>query len=152
MKNKPIIWLIDTSVLLNVMDVPNINQEQRALILNQFKERIERGDTFLLPYAAIVETGNHIAQLKGDYPFIYATKFVAQVKAALNGNSPWKPLKFPTNKDLNSWLDGFPKFASEGIGFADYSMIKEWEEQKPLYTAYSLRIWSLDKGLQGYES
>ena len=151
MKNKPIIWLIDTSVLLNVIDVPNFNQE-RTFILSQFKERIKHGDTFLLPYAAIVETGNHIAQLKGDYKFIYANKFVFQVKAALNGNSPWKPLKFPTYEDLNHWLDGFPKYSSEGIGFADYSMIKEWEDQKVLFPAFSVRIWSLDKGLQGYES
>ena len=151
MKNKPIIWLIDTSVLLNVIDVPNFNQERR-LILSQFKERIERNDTFLLPYAAIVETDNHIAQLKGDYKFIYANKFVSQVKAALNGDTPWKPLKFPTYEDLTTWLDGFPIKASEGIGFADYSMIKEWEEQAALFAAYSVRIWSLDKGLQGYES
>jgi hypothetical protein len=152
MKNKPIIWLIDTSILLNVINMPNINQAERALILSQFRERIEREDTFLLPYAAIVETGNHIAQLKGDYKFIYADKFVKDVKAALNGDSPWKPLKFPTFEALNHWLDGFPKFASEGIGFADYSMIKEWEEQKALFPAYSVRIWSLDNGLQGYES
>ena len=151
MKNKPIIWLIDTSVLLNVIDVPNFNQE-RTRILSNFKAYIERGDTFLLPYAAIVETGNHIAQLKGDYKFIYADKFVNEIKAAINGNSPWKPLKFPTYEDLNNWLAGFPKFASQGIGFADYSIIKEWEEQKSLFAAYSVRIWSLDNGLQGYES
>lgn len=151
MKNKPIIWLIDTSVLLNVIDVPNFNQERR-LILSQFKERIERNDTFLLPYAAIVETGNHIAQLKGDYKFIYANIFTNQVKKALDGDTPWKPLKFPTFDDLATWLGGFPKFASEGIGFADYSMIKEWEQQAALFGAYSVRIWSLDKGLQGYES
>jgi hypothetical protein len=71
MTSKPIIWLIDTSVLLNVIDVPTFNQE-RALILRQFRERIVRGDTFLLPYPAIVETGNHIAQLNGNYKFTYA--------------------------------------------------------------------------------
>jgi hypothetical protein len=151
MKNKPIIWLIDTSVLLNVIDVPSFNQE-RSLILRQFKERIERNDTLLLPYAAIVETGNHIAQLKGDYKFIYAEKFVSQVKGALNGDAPWKPLKFPTYDEWAIWLDGFPTFAGQGIGFADYSMIKEWEQQAALFGAYSVRIWSLDKGLQGYES
>lgn len=61
-------------------------------------------------------------------------------------------MKFPTYEDLSNWLDDFPKFASEGIGFADYSMIKEWEEQKNLFSGHSVRIWSLDRGLQGYES
>lgn len=150
-KEKPIIWLIDTSVLLNVLDVPSFNQE-RDSILREFKIRIECGDTLLLPYAAIVETGNHIAHLTGNYKFTYAEKFVKEVKAALNGNSPWKPLKFPTFEDLNTWLDDFPEYAGKGIGFADYSIIKEWEAQKVLFAAYSVRIWSLDAELQGYES
>ena len=150
-KEKPIIWLIDTSILLNVLDVPGFNQE-RDSILREFKIRIERGDTLLLPYAAIVETGNHIAHLTGNYKFTYAEKFVKEVKAALNGNSPWKPLKFPTFEDLNIWLDNFPEYAGKGIGFADYSIIKEWEAQTELFAAYSVRIWSLDAELQGYET
>lgn len=151
MSKKPIIWLIDTSIFLNVLDVPNFNQD-RTSVLNSFKEYIENDDTFLLPYTTIVETGNHIAQLNGNHKFDFAQKFTNQVKSALNQEIPWKPLEFPTAQHLESWIDDFPNYAGQGIGFADYSLIKEWESQKEMYPAYSVRIWSLDTHLQGYES
>lgn len=33
MKDKPIIWLIDTSVFLNVIDVPGFNQERTHILV-----------------------------------------------------------------------------------------------------------------------
>ena len=57
------IVLIDTSIYLNVLDVPDRNQE-RATVLDIFKQRVKNGDHFLLPMVSILETGNHIAHLK----------------------------------------------------------------------------------------
>lgn len=151
MITKPIIWLVDTSIFLNVLDVPKFNQD-RTNVLSNFKSYIESENTFFLPYATIVETGNHIAQLNGNHKFDYANKFVKEVKSALNQESPWKPLEFPTAEHLANWVDDFPNYAGQGIGFADYSIIKEWELQKMKYPAYSVRIWSLDAQIQGYES
>lgn len=151
MKKRPIIWIMDTSVFTNVLNVPGRNQD-RDEILELFKERIEGNDTFLLPYAAIIETGNHIAQLDGNYKYDYANKFIEQLKLAIEGKAPWKPMKFPTHEDLQNWLADFPAFCGKGIGFGDYSIIKEWEEQKEQFKAYSVRVWTLDDDLKGYES
>ncbi len=132
MKSKPIIWIVDTSVFLNVLKVPGLSQEQ-VQVFSDFEERLKRDDTFLLPYSAIVETGNFIAQLDGNYKYEFALKFIENVKQAIDGSVPWKPLKFPTIEVISSWLDSFPEFAGRGISFGDYSIIKEWEEQKEFF-------------------
>ena len=48
------IVIVDTSVLLNVLDVPAFNQD-RDEILTQFRELLDSGASFLLPMAAIFE-------------------------------------------------------------------------------------------------
>ena len=50
MKKRPLIWIMDTSVFTNVLNIPVRNQN-RDVILELFRERIESDDTFLLPYA-----------------------------------------------------------------------------------------------------
>ena len=57
------IVIVDTSVLLNIMDVPDRNQHKEA-VLNLLGALIEAGDHLFIPMAAIVEVGNHIAQVK----------------------------------------------------------------------------------------
>ena len=57
------IVIVDTSVFLNVLDVPGFNQDREA-DLARFRELIEAGANLLLPIAAIFEAGNHIAQTK----------------------------------------------------------------------------------------
>ena len=56
------IVIVDTSVLLNVLDVPAFNQHRRE-VFAQFNELLDSGASFLLPMAAIFETGDHIADL-----------------------------------------------------------------------------------------
>lgn len=58
------ICLVDTSVFLNILDVPNRNNE-RDEILKKFQEYVELGCSFIIPMATVIETGNHIAQ-NGD--------------------------------------------------------------------------------------
>ena len=71
------ICLIDTSVFLNILNVPRCNEDR----MQNFKEYIELGCTFLLPMATILETGNHIAQ-NGDGTIRRKTAihFVKEVK------------------------------------------------------------------------
>lgn len=55
------VCLIDTSVFLNLLNVPNRNQT-RAEVVASFEEYAENNCTFILPMATILETGNHIAR------------------------------------------------------------------------------------------
>lgn len=150
-KSKPRLWLIDTSVFLNILDVPGFNQH-REEVLSDFKTSIQRGDSFFLPYPCIVETGNHIAQLNGNIKYVMSQKFIEQIKQALHNEAPFKPLRFPEKEVLYQYIDGFPELAAQGIGFGDFTIIQDWKEQKELHKGYSVRIWSLDDHLQGYQS
>ena len=83
------ICLIDTSIFLEILNVPNYNQH-RASVLQDFKTYVQSGCTFLLPMATILKTGNHIAQ-NGDGTMRRETamRFTEQVKAAFTGKAPW---------------------------------------------------------------
>ena len=56
------IVLLDTSVYLNILDVPDFNQD-RDEVFTTLQDSIGCGDYFLLPLATVWETGNHIADL-----------------------------------------------------------------------------------------
>lgn len=151
---KPNIWLVDTSVLLCVLEVPGYEQG-RDEVLQDFKLRIENRDSFMLPVATIFETGNLIVnnnQINGNQRRAFAQTFVAQVAKAHQGNAPWKILSLPSMDDLISWLNDFPNSASGQISLGDHTIIKTWEQQVKDFPAYSVCIWSLDSGLQGYSS
>ncbi|MCB9264780.1 MAG: hypothetical protein H6558_07135 [Lewinellaceae bacterium] len=151
MPGNPVIWIVDTSVFLNVLDVPQFNQD-RGEVLANFESRINNGDTFLLPITTVIETGNHIARINnGNQRQDFAQKFSDQVLASIEGESPWKPLEYPEAEDVKKWLADFPNTAQAGVGLGDHIIIKQWKEQCSKYPAYLVKIWSLDIHLQGYE-
>lgn len=154
MPSKPIVWLIDTSIFLNVLDIPGFNQK-RSAVFEAFEFRIEQGDSFLLPFTSILETGNHIAQLpRSNQRLAFAKKFTEIVSQSIDGKAPWKPLAFPSQTDLVKWLVDFHYKAEQGIGLGDHLIIKHWEEEckKLLHTKnYIVKIWSNDGHLLGYE-
>lgn len=154
------IVLLDTSVYLNVLDVPGWNQA-RDTVLAEFGQRVEAGDYFLLPMASIWETGNHIADLPdGGRRRQYASRLVDDVERALNGSAPYRPTHFPERDEFLGWLRHFPEYAQrnksqdktrEGVSLADLSLIKEWERTCSLHSMSRVSIWSLDQDLEGYD-
>ncbi|MEM7657505.1 MAG: hypothetical protein AAF399_15330 [Bacteroidota bacterium] len=141
--------MIDTSVFLNILDLPGRNQD-RQQVLDSFQAYIQNEDTLLLPYAVIIETGNFVGQTSGNRRFDFAQKFTSIMVKCLEGNLPWKPLRIPQKQELLSWLSDFPRSASRGLGFADFSMVQELYLQRELFPQYEVQIWSLDQHLQGY--
>ena len=152
------ICLIDTSIFLNLLDVPNRN-ESKEKVLEDFKTYVEAGCTFLLPMVTIVETGNHIAQ-NGDGGICRTTaqRFVEAVKQSFSGEAPWSPVDFPTTKEILTWLDRFPDVAGrnkapdklEGTSFGDLSIIQEFHKACKRFSMSEVFIWSLDSDLQSY--
>jgi hypothetical protein len=85
------ICLIDTSIFLEILDVPRKATRHEHVIL-ELQRKMEDGETLFLPMATILETGNHIAQNgDGKQRRACALNFVSQVQDALNGKSPFKP-------------------------------------------------------------
>lgn len=147
----PEVIVVDTTVLLNVLDVPGRNQH-RDDVLARFGEVTEGGASLLLPMAAVYEAGNHIAKLAdGHQRRRFAGIFCDQVRGALNGEAPWVLVPLPNSDQLAKWLEDFPDCAMREVGMSDLSMIKAWEEACSRNPGRRVRIWSLDAGLQGYD-
>lgn len=145
------IVLMDTSVFCNVLDVPGFNQDKVAVIAD-LEANIRHGDTLLLPMAAVLETGNHIAQVvDGRLRRQTAERFCEKVSEAIDGSAPWTPTRFWEPEQLRTWLGEFPDRAMTGVGMGDLSIIKEWEAMCQLHRGRRVRIWSLDGDLQGFD-
>lgn len=155
------IVLLDTSVYLNVLDVPGFNQD-RDLVLDEFERRLAAGDHFLLPMAAIWEAGNHIAHLaNGGLRYKFGVKLVEDVCKAVAGELPYMPTHFPDREEFLAWLADFPSHVQrnkaatktgEGISLADLSLVKEWERTRRLNSMSRVLVWSLDSDLACYDS
>ncbi len=156
-----VIVLLDTSIYLNILDVPDCNQK-RDLIFQDFAARVDREDHFLLPMATIWETGNHIADLNnGGLRYRFSKILVEQVNAAVNGQMPFRPTHFPDQQEFLGWLADFPEYAKrnktakkvrEGVSLSDHSIIKEWERTRRQNPMRQVMIWSLDADLAGYDT
>ena len=145
------IVIVDTSVLLNILDVPGRN-ESRGEVLAELEKLIEASNHLFIPMAAIVEVGNHIAQLgNGAQRRAAAERFIAEVRKALADEAPWKPINFPSNQEVLSWLDAFPDAAMQGLGMGDLSIKKEWEGLCAKYRMSRVRVWTLDDDLAGLD-
>jgi len=155
------IVLLDTSVYLNVLDVPGRNQDRKA-ILDVFEHRVVDGDHFLLPMAAIWETGNHISRLEsGETRYRLGQKLVADVGKAIAGEAPYRPTHFPEREEFLTWLQAFPDWVKrdkshtrtdEGPSLVDLSIFKEWERTRSQYSMSRVLIWSLDSDLAAYDT
>lgn len=145
------IVVVDSTVMLNILDVPGRNQAREA-VLTRLGELIEAGDHLFIPMAAIVEVGNHIAQVaKGAHRRATAERFVVEVRRALSNEAPWKPINFPSNDEVLGWLDAFPDSAMQGIGMGDLSIRKEWEELCRRHSLSHVWVWALDGDLAGLD-
>jgi hypothetical protein len=145
------IVVVDTSVFLNVLDVPAYNQN-REEVLTQLGQFVAQDVNMLLPLAAIVETGNHMADLAdGRLRRKFATIFSNEVKKAIDGTAPWTPTQGVETAALAIWLDEFPDYAMRGLGLGDLSIVKEFDAACIRHPNFRVMIWSLDNHLVGYD-
>ncbi|MBQ3415898.1 MAG: hypothetical protein IJH39_11320 [Clostridia bacterium] len=145
--------VIDTSVLLNILDIPNRNANHEE-VFKEFKELAEsKNETLILPLASIIETGNHIAHISdGNIRREKAKLFSIYLKKTANGEAPWEYFGKELDKDdLSIIADEFPSNAMMETGIGDMSIIRAYEKYKQLVPSIGrIMIWSLDGHLQGY--
>src|SRR4051794_13682647 len=84
----PEVVFVDTSVLLNILDVPRKNSDKED-VLTEFKRLITADCLLIVPIAAVIEVGNHVARLPGDVARDRTTRFVNFLRSALLGQRPW---------------------------------------------------------------
>lgn len=145
------ICLLDTTVFVEILDVPNLNDHRAELVL-LLKQKIKDRESLLLPLATILETGNHIAQNgDGGQKRKTAVRFVEQVSLALDGASPFEPILFHDHGDIAKWLENFPDYAMGSKSLGDLSIIQDWERMCAIAKKRRVYIWSLDEHLASYD-
>lgn len=148
------VHFIDTSVLVNILDIPNMNSH-RKIVLEEYGQLINSDiDTLLLPLATIIETGNHIAHISdGNVRRSKGKAMSDMLKDMANGNAPWDYYEGEiTRDDLLYFSKEFPDMAMKETGIGDLSIISAYNKYKESVPAIGLiRIWSLDAHLASYE-
>jgi hypothetical protein len=146
-----VVVLVDTSVFDEILGVPGKSQD-RETILAQLESWLDQGASLLLPMATVIETGNHIAKLKGDrLSRKLAETYVEQVRLAMTDQSPFTATPSFDSERVLEWLDEFPDYAMMKIGAADLSIIAEWNRQVALNPRRRVVIWTVDTDLTGYD-
>jgi hypothetical protein len=109
-------------------------------------------ESLLLPFATIIETGNHIAHLSdGRLRRYHSEKFAEITHDGIVGEAPWQATQLPDYEEVKVWLSRFPDHVATGVGFADLSIISEWEKRCRLHPNFRVLIWSLDFHLSSYD-
>ncbi len=154
------VLIIDTSILNCWLQVPgketcgSIDDKwDYQRIKKLFDQEGNKGSTFVLPVATLIETGNHIAQSEGDR-FQLAQKLTQILDASIIEKEPWAAFEHQATlweKDkLIKLSNEWPTLAAQGLGIGD-TTIKDVAEYYAQTGSFVVQILTGDKGLKSYE-
>lgn len=158
------ICLLDTSILLNILDIPSKSQN-KSTVMKDFKLYIDAECRFIIPLVVAVEVGNHISQNgDGGTRRKIARQFVDMMQKTFNGESPFEISDFDLKNEWQNWISEFIDKAgqnktaakpNEGMSLTDLSIIKEYNALQAKNRAnrnkhVKVFIWSLDSDLTAY--
>lgn len=149
---------IDTSVLCNLLRVPGKAQHQDEVRADYEMHRAT-GDTFVLPMAAVIETGNHIEQLEeslGYHRRRCAEGLVNILRLVAGGDEPWVLHELSWDAEyLRRFCDGsdttpaFVDVATAGaIGGGDLSILIERAQYRERVQGQVVELWTYDDELR----
>ncbi|GEC75365.1 hypothetical protein GCM10010213_19370 [Microbacterium maritypicum] len=147
---------IDTTVLCNLVPVPGRDQNADE-VRREMKERLARGERFILPITSVVETGNFIAQVSdGQLRRQTAEKLAAILNLICEGKAPWVLHDVAWDRAfLKTLLDGadtmssYVEHAVNKVGAGDLCIITErfyFQERSSVRAG----IWTFDAGLRAH--
>jgi len=147
----PVVDFLDTSVFVEILDVPHMNGH-RSQILAEMDTRLKARVRFVLPTATVVETGNHVFQIKdGTARRQCAVKFMSMLRKTANGEAPWVlhertwdgPFLAALCDGGSTGMDLSEHAVRQQLGTGDLSIVAE----RDLYasrTQAKVRIWTLE--------
>lgn len=145
--------IIDTSILVNILDIPSMNQD-REIVLSEFRQLLDdESHILILPLATIIETGNHIAHIvDGNIRREKAKLMSDYLKKTANNDAPWQFYgKELSKEDLIKLAEEFTDSATRRTGLGDLSIIRAYYKYKETVPAIgTIRIWSLDAHLANF--
>ena len=152
---RPVVF-VDTSVLCNLLRVPGKDSDHQRITTDLLKKR--QSSDLVLPVTAIIETGNHIAQLaNGHSRRTCAEKFAGVLQMVISGAAPWVLHAVEWDDAyLRAMLDGartgssLIALAMTGLGCGDLSILVEVERYRARTTGVEIEVWTLDNQLSSY--
>ncbi|WP_425245734.1 hypothetical protein [Streptomyces sp. NEAU-NA10] len=153
----PVVDFLDTSVFVEILDVPHMNAH-RAAVLAEMDARLKAKVRFVLPTATVVETGNHVFQIKdGDARRKRAVAFMNLLRKTADGEAPWVLHERTWDGTfLTSLCDG----GSTGMDLAEHAVCQQLGTgdlsivaERDLYASRAqaeVRIWTLEETMESW--
>lgn len=149
-----IVHFLDTSVFCNILNIDGRNERAGEAMAELQRICADKDrEIIVLPFATVIETGNHIAHISdGNLRYKTAQKFCEAMNKTVSGEAPWTYYGSQlTEEDLMKICAGFPEAAQNKVGFGDLSIIRAYEKYKDEIPGIGeIRIWSYDKHLAAY--
>jgi len=147
----PVVDFLDTSVFVEILDVPHMNGHRQE-VLAEMDARLKAGVRFVLPTATVVETGNHVFQVKeGTARRRCAGDFMSMLRKTARGQAPWVlhertwdgPFLSALCDGGSTGMDLAEHAVRQQLGTGDMSIVAE----RDLYASRAqaeVRIWTLE--------
>lgn len=147
------VHIMDTSVLCNVIQIPNRCQNQAEVIQELKYLHADASHVLILPLAAMIETGNFIAHISEGRVRREKARLMAElIEKTVREQAPWQYYgKEFEPEELLTIASGLVDHAVAEVGLGDLSIIQVYNKYKETFLAIgSIRIWSLDSHLSSY--
>lgn len=149
---------VDTSILCNLLEVPGKCQDRDTVIGELRRKREARDCDLLLPVTAVIETGNHIAQLTdGRQRRMSAEKFAAVLRMVVEGKAPLALNEVEWDAaHLGSLIAGggtgssLVEHACNKLGCGDLNILIERDRYVARTSGVTATVWTLDELLSAY--
>lgn len=153
------VLIIDTSILCVYLCVPGKetcgaedNKWDKIKVDEILAKEKETKTTFVLPLAAIIETGNHIAQAKTKR-YEMAKELADLIRKTVDNETPWALFTEQSvlweAENLKQLADEFPELASRGLTLGDATIKRVADYYAK--AGYQVEIFTGDNGLKSYE-
>lgn len=155
-----VVEFIDTSVLVEVLRIPDKSQCHEA-VAQELATRDAAGIRFILPTATIIETGNHVFQIKaGAARRTCAAKYADLLRMTMRGEAPWTFNRSIWSEDFlghlcdggATGLDLVEHATRSQLGAGDLSIVVERDlfAEQVRGSGLTVRIWTLEACMEAW--
>lgn len=157
MKAQPVVYVIDTSYLLELYAVPgHSTQEAVDKIKSRFKDAVKQGARLYVTVPSIYELANHIAGVSnGNARWPLAKELRNAILCSLDKAVPWTIIPSQELSALKELIVSFvDNHVLACIGLSDSTLIDEADRLKRTTyrgSDWRVHIWTKDKKLKAKE-
>src|SRR5712692_9604857 len=151
--------IVDTSVLCEFLEVPGLCNHPKE-VQSEMLRRTAALERFVLPITTVIETGNHIAQVKTGNKRAAVERFTGLLERTLRGEGPfvfnqiaWGEVFLSELFAGNSTGQSLGQHAlNAGLGAGDLAILVERDRLLATSAYTEAFVWTLDAKLHAYNT